>query len=42
MAPNSEEDGPRLTLVKDGVWSNHDTENKVSKDEVKKNLVTAE
>jgi hypothetical protein len=37
MAPNSEEDGPRLTLVKDGVWSNHDdTENKVSKDEVKK------
>lgn len=36
MAPNSEEDGPRLTSVKDGIWGNHDdTNNKVSKDELK-------
>jgi hypothetical protein len=36
MAPNSEEDGPRLTSVKDGVWGNHDdTDSKVSKDEIR-------
>jgi hypothetical protein len=36
MAPNSEEDGPRLTSVKDGIWGNHDdTNNKVSKAELK-------
>ncbi|XP_069685806.1 titin homolog isoform X2 [Periplaneta americana] len=27
MAPNSEDDGPRLTSVKDGVWSSHDDTN---------------
>jgi len=27
MAPNSEEEGPRLTSVKDGVWSSHDDSN---------------
>jgi hypothetical protein len=31
MAPNSEEEGPRLTSVKDGVWSSHeDSNSKVS------------
>jgi hypothetical protein len=31
MAPNSEEEGPRLTSVKDGIWSSHDdSNNKVS------------
>jgi hypothetical protein len=36
MAPNSEEDGPRLTSEKDGIWGNHDDNNsKVSEDEVR-------
>jgi hypothetical protein len=31
MAPNSEEEGPRLTSVKDGVWSSQeDSNSKVS------------
>ena len=31
MAPNSEEEGPRLTSVKDGIWNSHDdSNNKVS------------
>jgi hypothetical protein len=27
MAPNSEEEGPRLTSVKDGIWNSHDDSN---------------